>query len=74
MNWIITGGCGFIGASLVKSLLKNGHNVRVIDNFSVGTLSDLGSAVSIDVSQVAEVPNWEVPLQGFMGHSNKRVY
>ena len=33
------------------------------DNFSVGTLST-GSAVSID-DEVAEVPNWEVPLQVF---------
>ena len=29
MNWIITGGCGFIGISLIKALIKEkNHNIR----------------------------------------------
>ncbi len=42
MNWLITGGCGFIGTSLVANLLsEGGHNVRVVDNLCVGSRGDL---------------------------------
>ena len=35
-NILITGGCGFIGRNLCKSLLNDSNvNLRIIDNFSV---------------------------------------
>ena len=41
-RWLITGGCGFIGTSLIKNLVsENGHYIRVLDNLSVGTREDL---------------------------------
>lgn len=42
-NWLITGGCGFIGTSLIEKLksLNNQINIRVLDNLSVGTKDDL---------------------------------
>ena len=43
MKWLVTGGCGFIGTSLIQSLLsKGGNRIRVVDNLSVGTREDLG--------------------------------
>ena len=33
MNYLITGGSGFIGSHLVEQLLKNGHSVINVDNF-----------------------------------------
>lgn len=42
MNWLITGGCGFIGTNLIKILqTEGGQNIRVFDNLSVGTREDL---------------------------------
>lgn len=42
MNWLITGGCGFIGTSLVDRLVSlGGHAIRVVDDLSVGTEADL---------------------------------
>lgn len=42
MRWLITGGCGFLGTSLVKRLISDGgHVVRIVDNLAVGTRDDL---------------------------------
>ena len=42
LNWLITGGCGFIGRNLVKNLINEGdHYIRIVDNLSVGTKDDL---------------------------------
>jgi UDP-glucose 4-epimerase len=42
MNWLITGGCGFLGTALIKRLLQHSENrVRVLDNLTTGTREDL---------------------------------
>ena len=36
MKALVTGGAGFIGTNLIKRLLKDGHEVHAVDNFSTG--------------------------------------
>ncbi len=35
-NILVTGGAGFIGSNIAGELLKLGHNIKIIDNFSTG--------------------------------------
>ena len=37
MKVMVTGGAGFIGTNLIKGLLKDGHEVVSLDNYSTGT-------------------------------------
>ena len=41
MNILVTGVAGFIGSHLCERLVKDGHSVTVIDNFSTGQASNL---------------------------------
>jgi len=38
---LVTGGAGFIGSHLTHALIAEGHEVRVVDDFSTGRLSNL---------------------------------
>ncbi|HET7612920.1 MAG TPA: GDP-mannose 4,6-dehydratase [Gemmatimonadaceae bacterium] len=41
MNFLITGGAGFIGSHLTERLLKDGHNVAIIDDLSTGSVRNI---------------------------------
>src|SRR3989338_8699323 len=43
-RYLITGGAGFIGSNIAEHLIKNGHFVRVLDNFSSGKDENLAFA------------------------------
>ena len=51
MNVIVTGGAGFIGSHLVDLLLEEGHEIKVLDNFSTGRIENLNH-VSKDIELV----------------------
>jgi UDP-glucose 4-epimerase len=46
MRMMVTGGAGFIGSTLVDRLLAEGHQVDVVDDLSMGRLSNLADARS----------------------------
>ena len=60
MNWLITGGCGFIGSRLIADLLVEGeHQVRIVDDLSVGKADSLPVGVTVTelaASQIAGAP------------------
>jgi UDP-N-acetylglucosamine/UDP-N-acetyl-alpha-D-glucosaminouronate 4-epimerase len=50
-TYLVTGGAGFIGSHVVEELLRRGHRVRIIDNFSTGRRSNI-AAVSGEIEIV----------------------
>jgi len=70
MNYVITGGAGFIGSHLARALLEKGHSVKIIDNLSTGTKSNLDGIldkVSFHDIDVLDYPSLEKVLQGNQG-------
>ena len=41
MKYLVTGGAGFIGSNMVHDLVKEGHEIIVVDNLSTGDLENL---------------------------------
>jgi UDP-glucose 4-epimerase len=68
-RFLVTGGAGFIGSHLVERLLADGHDVRVLDNFSSGRLDNLAfagpdDALAIIRGDVRDLPCVEAAAAG----------
>lgn len=62
MKVLVTGAAGFIGSTLVD-MLRDGHDVRAIDNFSVGDVRQVGD-VTVEEMDVAVREQAEQMVQG----------
>ncbi|MBK8047786.1 MAG: NAD-dependent epimerase/dehydratase family protein [Anaerolineales bacterium] len=65
---LVTGGAGFIGATLVPMLLARGYRVRVLDNLSVGSKQALaGSDVEWFVGDIRDRAVVEAAVENVHG-------
>ena len=63
MHFFVTGGAGFLGAALSNRLVRDGHQVRVIDDLSAGNPARLGERVLFTRGDVADRPKLWTLLQ-----------
>lgn len=54
MAWLITGGAGYIGAHVVRSLIAAGASVVVVDDLSTGRVARVPAGVPFEVGSVAD--------------------
>lgn len=55
MNYLVTGGAGFIGSFVSKKLLSLGHQVTIIDNLSTGLKSNIPDEACFIEGDVSDI-------------------
>jgi len=63
MNYLITGGAGFLGAALSNRLNRQGHHVRVLDDLSTGDPSALDPDIHFTRGDINDRPKLWTLLQ-----------
>ena len=55
MNVLVTGGAGFIGSNLVDALVRDDHEVVVLDDLSTGDAANLNAEARLVLGDVADL-------------------
>ena len=67
MNYLVTGGAGFIGSHIVESLLKRGDKVRVLDNFISGLRENIPDGVEVIEADIKDLDAIRPAFHGING-------
>jgi len=59
MKFLVTGGVGFIGTNLINALLKEGHEVVSIDNYSTGLKENEQNGCTYYNSDICDCNNFD---------------
>lgn len=66
-EFLVTGGCGFIGSHLCDALLERGDRVRVLDNLSTGSLANIQREIIMIEGDISDAPTVKKALEGCDG-------
>src|SRR5205807_1432558 len=67
MKALVTGGAGFIGSHIAERLVREGHEVTVLDNFSSGkreNLAHLEGRLQVVQADVRDAPELDACMAG----------
>lgn len=64
MNVFVTGGAGFIGSHICRSLIEQGHSVTVFDNLSTGSVDNLPQEVQLVEADVRDLGDLQTAMIG----------
>ncbi|HVA13883.1 MAG TPA: NAD-dependent epimerase/dehydratase family protein [Stellaceae bacterium] len=67
LPFLVTGGCGFIGAQLTAALVARGDAVRVLDDLSNGSVTALPPTVELIQGDIADPAVVRHAMQGVCG-------
>jgi UDP-glucose 4-epimerase len=73
MRTLVTGGAGFIGSALVDRLVRDGHEVTVVDDLSTGRLENLADAFASGTAHLAEADLAGPELAGVVAEARPQV-
>ena len=74
MKILITGGAGFIGSHLTDRLVKDGHQVTVLDNFVTGRRENLSAHLGSDKVELIEGSILDLPLLDKLINHNDYIF
>jgi len=67
MKYLVTGGAGFIGSHLVDELIKNNHEVIVLDNLLSGSIKNINSKakfINCDIRKLENIIQYFKDIDG----------
>jgi GDP-D-mannose 3',5'-epimerase len=64
---VVTGGAGFLGSHVVKRLLKDGHSVSIVDDFSSGSVDNLRGLGVDQGCVVGDLKNYDFARRSLEG-------